>query len=655
MNPEFSQKLESYILPFSAVVGQDRMKRALLVNAINPRIGGLLIMGGRGSAKSTAARALARLLPTIQVPAGCPLVCDPEAPEAWCPVCTSRGTNLGTEARLTPFVSLPLGATQESVVGTLDLEEAVTKGKKRWEPGLLARAHRGLLYIDEVNLLPDHLVDLLLDVAASSINTVEREGISLSHPARFILIGTMNPDEGDLRPQLLDRFGLCVEAEAIQDPEQRAEVVARILAFEADPAKFWARWEDAERALRQRLLAARDLLPAARVPERLVRAISELCWRENVEGLRADILIQKTSLALAAWDGRDVVNDDYVEEAAAFALLHRRRPGAPTPPSTFPQRQSPDAQPFDETKGQGAESGQSSEGAPPSQNQPPSGIRHPVLLPEEEAKPKRGQGTLGRHRDRRPTSLSSGPMTGYEMPNEHPIRVLALVATLRVAAGRQAAMGFRTDRVPRITVRPEDLRVPIRQALSERLYLFALDASSSMAAKRRMEATKSLLIGLLESAYRKRDRVALVAFAGRDVRLLLPPTRSVRRAQRLLHDLPVGGRTPMAAALRQVAAMALRVQRNARDLQQVIVVVSDGRGNVASPGIDPLEAVTREFARLAHEEVPVVLLDAEEGPVRLGLMRTWAKQFGFVWVRLADLQSQPGARGIRKMIQAAAS
>ncbi|WP_447974028.1 ATP-binding protein [Nitrospira sp. Kam-Ns4a] len=315
------------VFPFSAVVGQERMKRALLAAAINPRIGGVLIMGQRGSAKSTAARALANLLPPVSVPAGCPLVCDPDAPEGWCPTCVARGTPGATEERPTPFVSLPVGATQDRVVGTLDLEGALTRGEKRWEPGLLARAHRGLLYIDEVNLLPDHLVDLLLDVAASGINTVEREGISLSHPARFILIGTMNPDEGELRPQLLDRFGLCVEAETLLDPEQRAEVVARTLAFEADPAKFLSRWEEEERSLRQRLAAARSRLPRVRLPEGVPRRIAELCAQAHVEGLRADILIQKTALALAAWEGRELVAEADVEEAAQMALPHRRKPG----------------------------------------------------------------------------------------------------------------------------------------------------------------------------------------------------------------------------------------------------------------------------------------------------------------------------------------
>lgn len=638
--------------PFTAIVGQDPMKRALLVTAINPRVGGVLIMGQRGSAKSTAARALANLLPPVRVPAGCPLVCDPDAPDACCPTCMARGMKGDSEERPTPFIALPLGATEDRVVGTLDLEGALTEGKKRWEPGLLARAHRGLLYIDEVNLLPDHVVDLLLDVAVSGTNTVEREGISLTHPARFILVGTMNPDEGDLRPQLLDRFGLCVEVETILDVDLRAEVVARTLAFEADPGKFWDQWGEAERRLRRQLAEARMRLSGVRFPPGFTRRISELCSKEQVEGLRADIVIQKVCLALAAWEGRDLVSEDDVEEAAGLALSHRRRSDPEPPPQARPPR------PPSDSKGSGG-AGPSDPGNPGPQQASdpraaderqefqPSGEVRPMAIPDMDAQPVSDHAAKGRHRHRRAGVASRGPITGLALPREHPVRALAVAATLRAAAGRQAGeTGVRLGR-PRLRVMPQDFRVPIRQGTTERLYLFVVDASGSMAAKRRMEVTKGLLIGLLETAYRKRDRVALLTFAGTSPHLALAPTRSVRRAQRLLHALPVGGRTPMADALQQVRQMALRARRITRELEQAIVVVSDGRSNVSRRGIDPLEAVTREFMLLAHADLPVILLDAEEGPIRLGLMAGWARRFGFVCARLADLHGPAGARRIR--------
>ncbi|MGQ0811064.1 MAG: VWA domain-containing protein [Nitrospiraceae bacterium] len=640
--------------PFSALVGQEPMKRALLVNAMYPRVGGVLIMGQRGSAKSTAARALANLLPPVAVPRGCPLVCDPEAPEGWCLTCRARGTSSATEKRPTPFVSLPIGATQDRVVGTLDLEGAVMEGKKRWEPGLLARAHRGMLYIDEVNLLPDHLVDLLLDVAASGINTVEREGISLSHPSRFILVGTMNPDEGDLRPQLLDRFGLCVEVETLCDTTLRAEVVSRTLAFESDPEQFWAEWKEAEETLRQRLVSAREQLQHVRLPPGFAHRIAELCCKEQVEGLRADIIIQKTCLALAAWAGREVVNEADLEEAARLTLLHRRKPSPEPPPQTRPPNTSSKAseskRPEDIPAPKGDRGQDRTDDSPMNQDlqehQPgqPSSPRRLPTFPSSSSSSKPGPLKQGRHRDRRMAPLYLGPVIGFTFPTEHPVRTLAVPATLRAAAGRQADELRSGSGARRLTIRPQDFRIPVHERKSEWLYVFVLDTSGSMGAKRRMEVTKGLVIGLLETAYRKRDRVALLAFAGLRSRLVLPPTRSVRRAQRLLHDLPVGGRTPMADALQQARHLVMTARR--KDLQQVVVVISDGRSNVAGRDADPLEAAMRELALLAQEKVPVILLDAEEGPVRLGLMRYWSMAFGCVYTRLSDLETN-GVHSIR--------
>src|SRR5436190_7956834 len=249
------------VFPFTALMGQERMKRALVLNAINPRLGGVLIRGEKGTAKSTAVRALASLLPEIEVVVGCHYGCDPDSPDDWCSDCLERPAPLPTASRRVPIVNLPVGATEDRLTGTIDIEEAIAQGRRRFEPGLLAAAHRGILYGDEVNLLNDHLVDVLLDVAAMGTNYVEREGISLSHPAQLILVGTMNPEEGDLRPQLLDRFALAVEVQGLGDRTERAEVVRRRIAFEANPLGFGQRWAPAEEEERQRILAARDLLP----------------------------------------------------------------------------------------------------------------------------------------------------------------------------------------------------------------------------------------------------------------------------------------------------------------------------------------------------------------------------------------------------------
>jgi magnesium chelatase ATPase subunit I len=314
------------IFPFTAIVGQDKMKRALILNAISPQIGGVLIRGERGTAKSTAARALAALLPDIEVVEGCPFNCDPDSRETLCDDCQQRVTSEGTlphTQRRTQFVDLPVSATEDRVVGTLDIEQAIKKGERHFEPGVLAAANRSLLYVDEVNLLDDHVVDLLLDSAAMGVNVVEREGISFTHPSRFILVGTMNPEEGELRPQLLDRFALCVEIKGIPEPAQRVEIIRRRTQYEEDPAAFYARWQSEERALSRRIEQARRLLPKVTYSDDDLFTIAELTAEFEVDGHRADIVILKTALAHAAFEGRQAVSERDILLAAELALPHR--------------------------------------------------------------------------------------------------------------------------------------------------------------------------------------------------------------------------------------------------------------------------------------------------------------------------------------------
>jgi len=336
------------VYPFSAIVGQENMKKGLLLNAINPKIGGVLLRGEKGTAKSIAVRALAQLLPQIEVVPDCPFLCEPHRLDelcdtcademAICDACTSKmticdacaarifkGEKLGIAKRQVPVVELPIGATEDRVVGTLDIEKAIKSGEKHFEPGLLAAANRGILYIDEVNLLDDHLVDVLLDAAAMGVNFVEREGISFSHPAQFILVGTMNPEEGELRPQLLDRFGLAVEVKGIPDQEARAEVVRRRIALERDPVSFTTAWEDEQERIRQQVTEAKNLLPEVQLSEEMLELITQICIDFAVDGHRADIVIHKTAVTIAAYHGRTEVDEDDIREAAELALLHRRR------------------------------------------------------------------------------------------------------------------------------------------------------------------------------------------------------------------------------------------------------------------------------------------------------------------------------------------
>ena len=312
--------------PFSAIVGQDEMKLALLVAAVDPGIGGVLVFGDRGTGKSTAVRALAALLPKMRVVAGCRYGCDPAAAEL-CAECRARGAAALAKTRLAPVpvVDMPLGATEDRVVGALDLERALTQGEKSFEPGLLARAHRGFLYIDEVNLLEDHLVDLLLDVAASGENVVEREGLSIRHPARFVLVGSGNPEEGDLRPQLLDRFGLSVEVRTPEDLATRVLVVRRRDEFERDPAAYVEKWQREDNKIRKRILKARESLDSVDVPDAALERAAQLCMALGTAGLRGELTLMRAARALASFEGADVVDDAYLRRIAPSALRHRLR------------------------------------------------------------------------------------------------------------------------------------------------------------------------------------------------------------------------------------------------------------------------------------------------------------------------------------------
>ncbi|MCR6623552.1 MAG: ATP-binding protein [archaeon YNP-LCB-024-027] len=323
--------------PFTAIVDQDSMKLALLLNAINPRIGGVLIRGAKGTGKSTAVRALAELLPEIEVVKGCPFNCNPKDPTNMCEVCREkyeRGGPLEYERRKMRIITLPIGATEDRVVGTLDITRAIKEGVKALEPGLLAEANQNILYVDEINLLPDHIVDDILDAAASGWNVVEREGISVAHPARFILIGTMNPEEGELRPQLLDRLALHVQVENIYDKDLRIEIMRRNLEYEENPEAFRKKFEPQQEELRRRIINARNILPKVKVPDKLLEVVSRLCIKLRVDGHRPDITIIKTAKTLAAFEGVLEVNLDHIKTCARLTLSHRTRRGGLEEPAT---------------------------------------------------------------------------------------------------------------------------------------------------------------------------------------------------------------------------------------------------------------------------------------------------------------------------------
>ncbi|MFE9999327.1 putative cobaltochelatase [Streptomyces avermitilis] len=670
--------------PFTAVVGQDDLRLALLLNAVSPAVGGVLVRGEKGTAKSTAVRALSALMPEVDVVAGCRFSCAPGSPDPACPDGPHEvGPGVRRPARM---VELPVGASEDRLVGALDIERALAEGVKAFEPGLLADAHRGILYVDEVNLLHDHLVDLLLDAAAMGASYVEREGVSVRHAARFLLVGTMNPEEGELRPQLLDRFGLTVEVAASREPDQRVEVVRRRLAYDDDPEGFAARWADEESAVRARIVAARELLPSVRLGDGALRQIAATCAAFEVDGMRADIVMARTATALAAWDGRTDVLAEDVRQAALLALPHRRRRNPFDAPGLDEDKLDETLEEFggrneDEGDDDPDPDGPGGGGRPPengpqdgsqdgSQNGPQDGADSSEPGGDEAARPQAGEsgqpaasgageqqavragepfrtkvlsvpglgeGAAGRRSRAR---TERGRTTGARRPRGA-LTKLHLAATVQAAAPHQRARG-RSGRG--LVVRRDDLRQATREGREGNLVLFVVDASGSMAARQRMSAVKGAVLSLLLDAYQRRDKVGLVTFRGSAAEVALPPTSSVDAAAVRLESLPTGGRTPLAAGLLK-AHDVLRVER-LRDAARrpLVVVVTDGR---ATGGPEPVALAGRAARLFAADGVASVVVDCESGPVRLGLAGHLAGELGGTPVTLDELRADSIAGLVR--------
>jgi magnesium chelatase subunit D len=560
--------------PFAAIVGQDPLKEALLRLAVDPSIGGLLVSGTRGTAKSTAVRALADLLP---------------------PIPTGDGATMPT-----PFVELPVGAAEDRVIGNLDVRLLLAEAERRFEPGLLARAHRGILYADEVNLLPDHLVDVILDAAASGVNVVERDGVSFAHEARIMLVGTMNPEEGELRPQLLDRFGLCVAIENDDDLDRRVEIIERRMAFERDPLAFANAYESRSAALRERVVRARELLEHVALDRACLRRAAELAIEANVEGMRADLTIVRTARAITAFEDRTIVTLDDIERAAHSALAHRRRdaprgapprpPAAPPPPPrTGNHAGSESADDSVKTFDVGAPVGLRLETSTPSK-------KKPCLLSSFTA---RGHGAT-----QTPRGIARSARTTTAG--------IDALATIRAAAQDRTP----TNSGTRLPIDARHMRFIERRGRERRLVVFLIDASGSMAAAARMRAAKGAVCSLLENAYHRRDMVALLAFRGENAELLVPPTRSAALAYRRLRTLPTGGRTPLAAGLRAARELLATHARRDPAAHAHLVIVSDAHAN--APERDAFQAALREASLLRTPRVRSLCIDVESGRVRLG-------------------------------------
>jgi len=650
--------------PFAGIVGMADLKLALLLNAVSPAIGGVLVRGEKGTAKSTMVRGLAALLPPVPVVPGCPYSCDPAAPDPACPA--GPHGEAPPELRPVTLAELPVGATEDRLTGSLDIERVLTAGTTAFQPGLLAAAHRGVLYVDEVNLLHDHLVDLLLDAAALGVNYVEREGVSVRHASRFLLVGTMNPEEGELRPQLLDRFGLTVQVTASQDWAERAEVVRRRLAFEADPAGFATRFSADTGKLAAQVATARNRLPGVELPDAALRQICAVCGSFGVDGMRADLVTARTAIALAAWHGRDVVTEEDIRTAARLALPHRRRrdpfdaPGldeqaldeALREASSGPDPrgpQDPDDDPSGGPGGPGGPGGLPDPDTPHQTHQTEQPADTPPSAPVPPAAPFRarlltvpgvGEGAPGRR------SAARGPFgrtVGARLPQDRPF-ALHLPATVRAAAVRGAtAPSTRADAPaagaasPLLRPGPADLREAVREGREGNLVLFAVDASGSMAARQRMRAVKGAVLSLLLDAYQRRDKVGLVTFRGTGAEVALPPTSSVEAAARRLASLATGGRTPLAAGLaraaRVLAAERLRDPRR----RALLVVVTDGRATSGSDADLARAAAMLTGPGLAG--TASVVVDCEASVLRLGLAGRLAVQLGATLLGMDEIEA----------------
>jgi len=602
--------------PFCACIGQKRMKKALILNLINPAVGGVLICGQRGTAKSTAVRALADLTDDVRV------------------------------------IDLPLNITEDRLFGTIDMERALKHGKKDFEPGLLQRAHNNILYVDEVNLLSHHIVNGLLEVAASGVNTVEREGISFRHDSRFVLVGTMNPEEGPLGTQFLDRFGLYVEVKGESEKPLREKIIENNIAFEQDPFAFTARYARETSALKGRIEEARKILPRVTFDDENVRFAASIARAGNCAGHRTEIIMIQTARAITAFYNRYTVREEDVREAAGFVLPHRRREVLPAEKKETPSQEPVQPEHFppeDEKLPQDRKEPPETETQDSLlhfQDEPPEGcsaseLEEAVQEPEEieaelsltaqNRKCNINQGSGKRHKVR--TGSRQGRYVAFRFPRGK-AHDIAFDATLRAAVIHQKD---REKNGLAVKITKSDLLVKKREKKTGFTIVFLVDASGSMGAQRRMRVVKGTVISLLYDAYEKRDKVGVIAFQGQGAETLLPVTRSVDLAEKRLRELPAGGKTPLASGLAAAYEQIKAIKIRDPEALVYLVVVSDGKANQPFLTDGPIQDAYKIAEKLRYENVETIVLDCESGYIRFELARKLAEVLGADYVRLDDV------------------
>ncbi|MCX6491993.1 MAG: VWA domain-containing protein [Rhodococcus sp.] len=601
--------------PFSAIVGQDQLRLSLILCAVHPGIGGVLVRGEKGTAKSTVVRALATLLPAVEDEDG---------------------------ARPAKLVELPVGATEDRVVGSIDLEKVLRDGERAFQPGLLAAAHRGVLYVDEVNLLHDHLVDVLLDAAAMGRVHVERDGVSHSHPAQFVLVGTMNPEEGELRPQLLDRFGLAVEVTASRDVDVRMNVVRRRMNYERDPHAFAAAYVDEDAAVAAQIVAARTILDDVVLSDKELRRIAALCASFDVDGMRADLVVARTASAHAHRRRRDPfdepgIDDKQLDDAMRDAAEQAEQQPDPEPePDPDGDGGAPKPDAADNSDAPSSTESDAPQEPADSQEKAPTGAGsdRQAGTPGAQFKarlielPGVGEGAPGRR------SRSRSSYGRSVRPTVEPGRGLHLIGTLFAAAEQQVVRGRTSGR---LRLAPEDLRGAVKEGREGNLIVFVVDASGSMAARDRLSAVTGAVLSLLRDAYQRRDKVAVITVRGTEAETVLPPTSSVDVAVTRLRKMKTGGKSPLAQGFLTARELVLREKVRDPLRRALVVALTDGR---ATGGTDPVGRARIAARRIAADKIASVVVDCESGMVRLGLAADFAGCLGGGYVALADLSAE---------------
>ncbi len=624
--------MTEYGYPFAAVVGQEQAKKALLLNLIDPRIGGVLLCGEKGTAKSTVVRGLAAL----------------------------------TRQRV---VELPLNITEDMLVGSIDFEKAVRDGVREFSGGVLARADGQLLYVDEVNLLPDSIVSTLICASAAGENLVEREGISYRHPCRFALVGTMNPEEGKLRPQFLDRFGLYVEVSGERDVELRCEILRRRLRYEEDPAAFCRDWQEESALLSQRIRRAQTLAREIRPEEAIRRLAAEYALRAGCEGNRCELVLVRTAAANAAWEGRNYITKEDLKEAALFVLPHRQREAQPPEPEQEPEppEREQEKKPADEPQDPPSPSEEQAPEEPESENEPSTdteqsdGETPPTpdapppaegAAPEEELVqgekvtllsilPALPRDRLFRQGSGRRNKTKSGTdkgryaaFTAHPTPRQHD---LALDATLRAAAPYQKRR-VHTDCAVALT--ESDLRFKVRESHVGATIVFVVDASGSMGAQKRMKAAKEAILSMLLDSYQKRDKIGLVAFRKDGAQTLLDITASVDLAEKKLQALPTGGRTPLAAGLYQAWQLLRARRRKDPEMLPMVVLVTDGRANRPLWTDDAVSDALQAAQLIRRDGIHAIVIDTEKDFISLHIAAQVAQAMNADYCKVDELRGE---------------